>query len=56
MPFRYFAARHSVNDVLNKNVAAAKLYVWAHMVDAAYQMTNREEFALCQELKMLFGA
>lgn len=36
LPYRNFAARVRLSDVMAKNKAAAMLYLWAHMVDEAY--------------------
>lgn len=44
LPFRNFRAKTSLAEVLKLNKSCGMLYIWAHMVDDAYQMTNKEEF------------
>ena len=46
LPFRNFRAKTSLGEVLKLNKSCGMLYIWAHMVDDVYQMTNKEEFRL----------
>jgi hypothetical protein len=56
LPFRSFSAYYTFDDIRKINTAAAILYQWACNVDEAYKMTNKEEFAPCQELMIIFAA
>ena len=55
-PFRNFAARHSVEEICKLSKAAANLYIWCRYVDEAYKMTNKTEFRVWQEKKIIFSA
>lgn len=56
LPFRSFSAYYTFDDIRKINATAAMLYQWACNVDEAYKMTNKEEFAPCQELMIIFAA